>query len=136
MPSSRNSSRFTRHIPVVALLTLALVACGGGGGSLSSAGATPPTSQPPVTQPAQATLSWLPPTENTDGTALSDLAGYVILYGTSPSTLDKTVRLDNPGLTRYVIEGLTPGTWYFAMQSINTRGVTSDLSEVVSKTIS
>jgi hypothetical protein len=97
--------------------------------------ATPTASQAPATQPPQATLSWLPPTENTDGTALSDLAGYIIAYGNSPTTLDKTVRLDNPGLTRYVIEGLTPGTWYFAMQSINTRGVTSDLSEVVSKTI-
>jgi len=32
--------------------------------------------------PAQATVSWIPPTTNTDGTALTDLAGYKVYYGT------------------------------------------------------
>src|SRR5690606_15160435 len=34
-----------------------------------------------------ARLSWTPPTENLDGSALTDLAGYVIQYGNSPDAL-------------------------------------------------
>jgi hypothetical protein len=45
-----------------------------------------------------ASLSWVPPTRNTDGTALTNLAGYRIAYGTSASSLSRTVTLSNPAL--------------------------------------
>ena len=32
------------------------------------------------------------------------------------------VVVNNPGLTRYVIENLTPARWYFSMTSVNSRG--------------
>src|SRR5690606_15761687 len=38
-------------------------------------------------QPRNATLSWVAPTQNTDGTTLTNLAGYRIHYGSSPSVL-------------------------------------------------
>ena len=82
-----------------------------------------------------ATLSWMPPTENADGTVLTDLSGYKIYYGQSASTLDQVVTLDNPGLTRYVIENLSPATWYFAMTSYNSQGVESNRSTTASKTV-
>lgn len=83
-----------------------------------------------------ATLSWNPPTENTDGTSLTDLMGYRIYYGRSESQLNRSVVIDNPGLTRYVVENLAQANWFFAMTSVNSEGVESRRSPTVSKTIS
>jgi hypothetical protein len=83
-----------------------------------------------------ATLSWTPPTENTDGSSLTNLAGYEVRYGRSPSNLDQTVELDNPSLSRYVVENLSAGTWYFTLVTVNSIGTTSTPSSVASKTIS
>jgi hypothetical protein len=81
------------------------------------------------------TLQWAPPTENTDNTALTDLAGYKIHYGTNPSALSQTVSLDNSGLTAYVVENLSPGTWYFAITAVTAAGTESNYSNVANKTI-
>jgi hypothetical protein len=82
-----------------------------------------------------ATLSWYPPTENADGSALTDLSGYRIYYGRHKRRLDNTIVLDNPGLTRYLVEGLSPGHWYFAMTSVNRKGAESSRSGVASKKV-
>lgn len=82
-----------------------------------------------------ATLSWQAPTENSDGTPLTNLAGYRVTYGTSPSALTTVVNITNPGLTTHTITGLSSGTWYFAVKAYTTSGVESDLSNVASKTI-
>jgi hypothetical protein len=82
-----------------------------------------------------ATLSWMPPLENNDGSALTDLAAYRLLYGTSANSLDRSVEIANPGITRYMVENLSPGTWYFALKSVNTAGTESALSPVVSKEV-
>ncbi|MGH8137870.1 MAG: putative Ig domain-containing protein [Steroidobacteraceae bacterium] len=81
------------------------------------------------------TLSWQPPTQNTNGTALTNLAGYKIQYGTNKSSLSQTVQVANPGLTRYVVSNLSPGTWYFGTQAYTTVGTQSALSALASKTI-
>lgn len=83
-----------------------------------------------------ATLSWMPPTQNSDGSTLTNLAGYQVRYGRSASNLDQSVRLDNPSINRYVVENLSAGTWYFAVVAVNTAGVTSALSSTRNKTIS
>jgi hypothetical protein len=82
-----------------------------------------------------ATLSWTPPTENSDGTPLTNLAGYEIRYGNDQNDLSSSVALDNPSLSMYVIENLSSGTWYFAVSAVNASGVASSLSNVASKTI-
>lgn len=82
-----------------------------------------------------ATLSWEPPTENDDGSPLTDLAGYRLYYGRNSDNLTQVVVLNNPGLTRYVIENLTPARWFFEMTSINAEGVESGRSPTASKTI-
>jgi len=84
----------------------------------------------------QATLSWLPPTQNSDGSTLSDLAGYRLYYGRNRDNLTQVIVVNNPGLTRYVIENLTPAQWYFSMTSVNSQGNESFRSELLSKTIS
>lgn len=83
-----------------------------------------------------ATLSWTPPTQNTNGSSLSNLTGYQVRYGRSASDLTQTVTLDNPSLNRYVVENLSSGIWYFAVVAVNGAGVSSELSNVANKTIS
>jgi hypothetical protein len=82
-----------------------------------------------------ATLSWVPPTENEDGTALQNLAGYRIYYGTSANSLNTVITLNNAGLTRYVVENLGQGTWYFGIRAFTSTGTESAMSGVASKTI-
>jgi len=81
------------------------------------------------------TLDWMPPTENTDGSVLSNLAGYTVYYGTSPSNLTQSVKITNPGLTAYTMSNLPTGTWYFAVTSYSSTGIESARSGIVSTTI-
>jgi hypothetical protein len=82
-----------------------------------------------------ALLSWTPPTANTDESALTDLTGYKIHYGTSPGNYTEVITIDNPGLTSYLIEDLAANTWYFAMTAYNSSNIESAFSEEKSKTI-
>jgi hypothetical protein len=94
------------------------------------------TSTMPVSTGAgSATLDWMPPTENSDGTVLTNLAGYTVYYGTSPSTLTESVKITNPGLASYTMSNLPSGTWYFAVTSYSSAGIESTRSGVVSATI-
>lgn len=81
------------------------------------------------------TLSWQAPTMNTDGTALTDLAGYKIYYGVTEGNYTQEVQIDNPGLTTYVVENLSPDTWYFVATSFNTDNIESDFSGVAEVTV-
>jgi hypothetical protein len=82
-----------------------------------------------------ATLSWAPPTENTDGSALTNLAGYRIYYGTSATALTQVVQLSSAGITTYVVENLAPSTYYFSVRAYNAAGAESTNSNVVSKIV-
>lgn len=81
------------------------------------------------------TLSWQAPTMNTDGSALTDLAGYKIYYGLAPGDYTEEIRIDNPGLTTYLVENLSPDTWYFTATAVNTANIESDFSGVAEVTI-
>jgi len=82
-----------------------------------------------------AMLSWTPPTQNTDGSPLTNLAGYKIYWGTQQGTYPNSTTLNNPGLATYVVEGLAPGTYFFVATAVNAVGVESSFSGVASKTI-
>ncbi len=58
------------------------------------------------------------------------------MYGRTSGNLDQTVNVDNPSINRYVVENLSSGTWYFAVVAVNATGVTSQLSNTASKTVS
>lgn len=79
-----------------------------------------------------ATISWTPPTQNTNGSTLTNLAGYRIYYGTSQTNLSNVVNITNPGLVTYVLSNLSTTTYYFAMTSVNSSGTESPRSNVVS----
>jgi hypothetical protein len=71
------------------------------------------------------TVSWLSPTSNDDGSALSDLAGFRIHYGRQSGRYTRTIDISNPGITSYVVDGLVPGAYYFSMGSYNTTQMAS-----------
>jgi hypothetical protein len=82
-----------------------------------------------------ATLSWTPPTQNTDGTPLRDLSGYRVRFGTQAGDYANAVSIANPGLTAYTIDQLTPATWHFVVTAVNANGVESSSSNAASKSI-
>lgn len=114
---------------ITGLLILVLTGClasggGGGGGGGANYGT------------GTASLSWLPPTTDTEGNYLSDLSGYKIYYGTEAGNYTESVTIDNPGVSNYLIENLQEGyTYYFVMTAIDADGIESGYSAVGSKTI-
>jgi hypothetical protein len=77
-------------------------------------------------------VSWQPPTTNNDGSTLTDLNGYRILYGTQPGVYTSSVTVSNPGLATYTIENLPSGKmYYFTMVAVNAGGAESDNSPEV-----
>jgi hypothetical protein len=85
---------------------------------------TPPPPPPPVT--ATAVVTWAVPTQNVDGTTLTDLAGYnLYINGT------KVAHATQP----YTAAGLTPGTAYqFSVTALNQAGIESPHSATVTYT--
>jgi hypothetical protein len=81
-----------------------------------------------------ANLSWTAPTTNSDGTALTNLAGYRIHYGTT-TAMTQVVQVASPGIATYTLGNLSPGTWYFAVAAYASTGAESPLSNTASKTI-
>jgi hypothetical protein len=83
-----------------------------------------------------ATLSWTPPTTRTDGSTLTNLAGYRIMWGTALGSYPNSVTLTNPGLSAYVVGNLAPATYYFVIRAVDSVGLESTNSNVAQKTIS
>lgn len=82
-----------------------------------------------------ATLRWVAPTKNTDGSDYTDPNGYIVSWGTSPTALTQTKPISNTTTLSNVIDGLTPAKWYFAVQARNMAGVLSAYSAIASKVI-
>ena len=155
MTARRSSSRFASAGLLALLLAAVLSGCGGGsgssgatpmaaasqgggsGGSTTSSGSGGGIASNSGTSGStgSATLSWQAPDTNIDGTALTNLAGYYIHYGTHRGNLDQLIKIGTVGLSTYVIDNLASGTYYFAISSYSTARVESTLSAIVSKTI-
>jgi hypothetical protein len=80
-------------------------------------------------------LSWLAPTENTDGSPATELAGYRIYYGTDPNEMTESINVVGATSTSYVVDGLATGTYYFSVTAYNTAGFNSGLSNTADQTI-
>ncbi|HKU17134.1 MAG TPA: fibronectin type III domain-containing protein [Steroidobacteraceae bacterium] len=135
----------------IAVLALLLCGCGGDDDKKSATAANPPTTgtappapapvtpppqqPPPVSTARAATVEWLAPQTMTDGSTLTNLAGYRIYYGTEVARMNRTIEVKNAGVLSYVIEGLAPATYYFAVTAINSHGHESARSNAGRKII-
>ena len=81
------------------------------------------------------TLTWTAPTQNEDGTDLTDLDGYKLYWGTTPGVYPNSVTIDNETVTTYVVDDLAPGTYMFVATSFNTSGVESRYSGMATKVV-
>ena len=130
------ASRRGGYFCAIAALGFALSGCGGGGpagtAAPSQAAATGlATVDAPTASSGAITLDWTPPTENTDGTPLTDLTGYDIHYGTQSGDYTQSISVSNPGIATYVVDNLTPGTYYFSVAAVNSDGTESPMSSEV-----
>lgn len=84
---------------------------------------------------ASVIVVWAPPTQNSDGTPLQDLAGYRIFQRLqTEDTWPTSITLANPGLVRYVINDLSTAETCFALVSFNTAGKDSEKTDAVCAT--
>ncbi len=120
----------------MALGLVVLAGCSFDYSTPASPGSASQSSAGTGTGAGSAELAWEMPTQNTNGTPLTDLAGYTIVYGTGPNAMTHYVQLTDIGTTSYVIKGLGQGTWYFAVLSYTLSGANSALSNIAAKTIS
>jgi hypothetical protein len=139
---------------LAALSAVLLAGCGGEDGAPATTATTSPTpSTSGTTAPTStgtsstsntggtgaatgsATLTWYPPTQNTDGSPLRNLGGYRIYWGTTQGTYPNSVTINNPGLATYVVEQLRPARWYFVVTALTTTGIESSFSNVATKTV-
>ncbi|VAW68261.1 hypothetical protein MNBD_GAMMA09-1772 [hydrothermal vent metagenome] len=126
----RNLIDIIKNLTGLFLLASILVACGGSS-DRTNAGNNPGGGT------GVASLSWTPPIENTDGSALTNLAGYKIYYGTTSGVYPDVITINNVGISAYVIENLSNGqTYYFVVSAFNSDGIESAYSTVGSKTTS
>ncbi len=82
-----------------------------------------------------AVLHWTAPTTNTDGSTISDLAGFRVAYGRSATSLTQSATIANPSISTYTVQNLASGTWYFAIAAYNTGGGESALTAPVTKDV-
>ena len=81
------------------------------------------------------TLTWTPPTQNTDGSPLTDLVGYRIYWGNGGGVYPQSVTINNPGVSSYVVENLPPGDYEFVATALNSAGVESGFSNTATRTV-
>lgn len=79
-------------------------------------------------------LSWTAPTENTDDSQLTDLAGFRVYYGTSSHNLWNFIDIES-SLTDELQIKLFAGTYYFAVTAVNELGIESERSDIAIKVL-
>jgi len=121
--------------PTLSASTTFTFSCTGAGGSASKSTTVSVTAATTGPVTGTATLSWAAPSSNTNGTALTPLAGYTLYYGTSQNALTHSVTVSGASTTDCEITGLTSGTWYFAVAANAADGTQSALSNIGSKAI-
>jgi len=88
-----------------------------------------------VASTGSVTLSWTQPTQNADGTTLTDLAGYKIYWGTTSGSYPNSVTINDKNATNYVVDNLSPGTYEFVATSFNASGVESSYSAPATRVV-
>lgn len=123
-----NSQQFISTIPRTSSYSMT---CVGTGGSVTE------TVTITVNQITSGTveISWEAPTTSEDGSALTDMAGYTIYYGTNQNNLNQIININNAGTTSYVFNNLTAATYYFSITAKDNSNNESARSNIASKVI-
>mgnify|MGYP001817981393 CR=1 FL=1 len=89
--------------------------------------------QPPTSNQDSITLSWTAPMERENGSLLSpsELAGYQIYYTVEETGESTMIEIDDIGTTEYEFRDLAPGTYFFAITAVDSKGEISELSDMV-----
>jgi len=82
-----------------------------------------------------ATVFWDVPTTNTDGSPLTDLAGFRVRYGTASQNYTAELEVNDATAESLVIEDLAPATYYFVVIAFDLSENESAASLEVSKVI-
>lgn len=82
-----------------------------------------------------AQLTWAPPTVNSDGSPLTDLAAYKVYWGKTQGSYTYSTRISNAAARSHTVTGLGSGTWYFVVTALNAAGLESTQSNVWRKTV-
>jgi fibronectin type 3 domain-containing protein len=77
-------------------------------------------------------LNWQRPTENVDGTPLTDLIGYRVYYGPASRDYEHSIAINEPTVTSYAFEA-SSGEYFVAMTAIDADGNESGYSNEVLK---
>lgn len=80
------------------------------------------------------TLSWNAPTQNEDGTSLTDLAGYRIYWRQGSGNYSNSISINDSNSTTVAVNNLSPGSYEFVATSFNTSGIESRYSAPVTRT--
>ncbi len=79
-------------------------------------------------------LAWEAPQRNTDGTTLTDLAGYTLYYGTESGQYSQSRPIHDPSQTQLELP-VEPGTYYLAMSAYDQSGNESELSNEITRVV-
>lgn len=84
-----------------------------------------------------AIVSWTIPTLNTDGSTITNLAGFNLFVSTDSGAVNSAspIKIENPTATTYTVSGLPVGMNYFSMQAYNSNGAVSSYTGQVSTDI-
>jgi len=74
-------------------------------------------------------VSWTAPTQNTDGSTLTDLQGYELYYGHQSRVYSTMIPINGAQTLSYAIPNLPAGPYYFAMKAVSASGSSAYTNE-------
>ena len=100
-------------------------------------GVKPTVPVPVVVLNRDVQLSWSIPSFRVDGSslAISEISGFIIRYGTSPTSLTTIIEIDDNTAQLKDFLDFDPATYYFQIATKDINGLQSDFSATVSKTL-
>jgi hypothetical protein len=126
-------------ILIISLLIAALAGCGGGGaGGVTGTGGSGGSGGTGGT--VTGTMSWAAPATHTDGSPITDLAGYRIYYGTTSGNYSGSIDVvgkDSTSMPVSTLASAVPasGTYFISVTAYDAYGIESDYSNEVSVTL-
>lgn len=119
--------------------SLTLPSIGNGAATGTDGAVKEPSTGTSVTQePAYAGyVQWAPASFFEDGTAMSnnEVSHYEVVYGTSKTALNKTIKVAVSGLNTFELNQLPAGKWVVGIKTVSVYGTTSSVSNTVQVTI-